>query len=214
VLVGDFLYSRAFQMLVKVGNLSIMQIMSDATNLIAEGEVLQLVNAGNPETSEDSYYQVIHFKTAQLFEAAAQLAAVIAEPTEQDREASRLYGYHLGMAFQLVDDMLDYSGDVDALGKNLGDDLAEGKPTLPLIYTLQNGSADEQALVHHAILHKDASQLKKIIVAVNHSGGLEYTRDKAKYHVDQALHQLNGFPCSVYRQALEELAIFAVERSN
>ncbi len=214
VLVGDFLYSRAFQMLVKVGNLPIMNIMSDTTNTIAEGEVLQLVNAGDPDTSEQRYLQVIHFKTAQLFEAAAQLGAIIAAGNPAQIEACRLYAYHLGMAFQLVDDALDYSGSSAELGKNVGDDLAEGKPTLPLIYTLQHGSEGEKQLVHSAILNKDASQLQEIIAATQRCGALDYTYQQADQHIQQALGALSAWPNSSYRQALQDLARFALARKQ
>jgi len=214
VLVGDFLYSRAFQMLVTVGDLRIMQIMSDATNTIAEGEVLQLVLAGDPQTTEAHYFRVIHFKTAQLFEAAAQVGAMAATRNPAQIEACRLYAYHLGMAFQLIDDVLDYSGSSATLGKNVGDDLAEGKPTLPLIYTLQHGNEAEKQLVQQAILHKDASQLNAIIAATQRCGALDYTHQLARQHSEQALAALTGWPSSAYTQALQDLAIFALDRQQ
>ena len=213
VLVGDFLYSRAFQMLVQVGNLRIMQIMADATNIIAEGEVLQLVNAGDPDTSEASYLRVIHFKTARLFEAAAELGAIIAGADSDSVERCRRYAYHLGMAFQLVDDALDYSGSKETMGKNVGDDLAEGKPTLPLIYTLQHGDPAEKLLVEQAIRGKDASQLEAIVSAVNRCGALDYTTRQAAQHRDQALQAVDKLPDSVYCQALRQLADFSIQRS-
>lgn len=214
VLVGDFLYSRAFQMLVSVGSLHIMQIMSDATNTIAEGEVLQLVNAGNPDTSEANYLQVIHFKTACLFEAAAQLGAIVAGGSDDCIEQCRRYAYHLGMAFQLIDDALDYSGSSDELGKNVGDDLAEGKPTLPLIYILQHGNAVEKQLVHRSIVDKNNQHLAAIIAAAQRCGALDYTHQCAQDHVKQALAAIATWPGSPYTQALQDLAHFALARKQ
>jgi octaprenyl-diphosphate synthase len=213
VLVGDFLYSRAFQMMVSIGNMRVMDIMSEATNVIAEGEVLQLVNAGDPDTTEERYLKVIHFKTAKLFEAAAQLGAVIAGNQADNTETFRQYGYHLGMAFQLVDDMLDYSGSSAELGKNIGDDLAEGKPTLPLIYTLQNGSSEDQLLIRHAITHKDGSCLTQVIEAVQRSHALRHTRLKAEQERDKAIVAITELAESKYKQALVSLAEFSVSRS-
>ncbi len=212
VLVGDFLYSRAFQMMVAIGNMSVMDIMSEATNVIAEGEVLQLVNAGDPDTDEQRYLDVIHFKTAKLFEAAAELGAVIADTDTTTREQLRLYGYHLGMAFQLVDDILDYSGNSEELGKNVGDDLAEGKPTLPLIYAMQHGSDSEATLIREAILNKDKQQLDAIVAAVSNSGALDYCRAKASAEQQAAIEQLSTLPDSKYRRALVELAEFSTQR--
>jgi len=213
VLVGDFLYSRAFQMMVSIGNMRVMDIMSEATNVIAEGEVLQLVNAGDPDTTEECYLKVIHFKTAKLFEAAAQLGAVIAGDQPTSSEALRRYGYHLGMAFQLIDDMLDYSGSSAELGKNIGDDLAEGKPTLPLIYTLQRGSAADQQLIRAAITNKDGSQLARVVDAVQRSRALDATRRKAEQERDHAIQAITTLTESVYKQALVSLAEFSVSRS-
>ena len=213
VLVGDFLYSRAFQMMVAIGNMRVMDIMSEATNVIAEGEVLQLVNAGDPNTTEERYLKVIHFKTAKLFEAAAQLGAVIAGDQDATIEAFRRYGYHLGMAFQLIDDMLDYSGSSSELGKNVGDDLAEGKPTLPLIYALKNGSAKDQELIRQAITNKDGSQLAQVVDAVKRSHALTDTRLKAEQERDLAIAALATLSDSTYKQALISLAQFSVSRS-
>jgi len=213
VLVGDFLYSRAFQMMVAIGNMRVMDIMSEATNVIAEGEVLQLVNAGDPDTTEERYFRVIHFKTAKLFEAAAQLGAIIAGDKPALTEAMRQYGYHLGMAFQLIDDMLDYSGSSSELGKNVGDDLAEGKPTLPLIYTMRNGSSKDRELIRHAITNKDGSQLAKVIEAVHRSKALHDTLLRAEQERESAIESIAGMPESNYKQALISLAQFAVVRS-
>ena len=200
-------------MMVAIGNMRVMDIMSEATNVIAEGEVLQLVNAGDPDTTEERYLKVIHFKTAKLFEAAAQLGAVIAGNNPALTESFRQYGYHLGMAFQLIDDMLDYSGSTSELGKNVGDDLAEGKPTLPLIYTLQNGSAADQQLIRQVIINKDSSQLAQIIEAVHRSKALDKTRRKAEQEKDLAIKAIASIPESNYKQALVSLAQFSVDRS-
>jgi octaprenyl-diphosphate synthase len=213
VLVGDFLYSRAFQMMVSIGNMRVMDIMSEATNVIAEGEVLQLINAGDPDTTEERYLTVIHFKTAKLFEAAAQLGAVIAGDSPNSTEALRLYGYHLGMAFQLIDDMLDYSGSSAELGKNIGDDLAEGKPTLPLIYTMKNGSQEDRLLIKRVIASKDRTQLANVVEAVHRSQALDDTRIKAEHEKDSAVLAIAALPESVYKQALVSLAEFSVRRS-
>ena len=212
VLVGDFLYSRAFQMMVALGNMRVMAIMSEATNVIAEGEVLQLVNAGDTETSEQRYLTVIHYKTAKLFEAAAQLGAVVAGANDNQVIQFGRYGYHLGMAFQLIDDALDYSGDTHMLGKNIGDDLAEGKPTLPLIYTLQHGNPTEQALVRDAIGNKSASELNAIVAAVKRCGALDYTCAQAEQQRLSAEQALSGLATTPYQQALVELAGFSVAR--
>jgi len=212
VLVGDFLYSRAFQMLVEVGDLRVMRLMSDATNVIAEGEVLQLANAGNPDTSEDSYFQVIDFKTARLFAVASQLAAVISDSTETVIDGCCRYGHHLGLSFQLVDDLLDYTGESSALGKNVGDDLAEGKPTLPLIYTLRHGSPQQRQLVSDAIRNKDGTRLDEVVQAVQQCGALEYTRQQALTQRALALAALADLPASPRLAPLEALAHFSVDR--
>lgn len=214
VLVGDFLYSRAFQMMVAIGNMQVMDILSEATNVIAEGEVLQLVNAGDPDTTEQRYLDVIHFKTAKLFEAATLLGAIIATTDEKHHHALCRYGYHLGMAFQLVDDLLDYSGETTSLGKNVGDDLAEGKPTLPLIHTLQTGSPTDRQLVREAILQKNNTVLDSIIEAVRRSGALDYTRQKAETERNHAIDAIAGLPGSRFKDRLTDLACFAVNRNT
>jgi octaprenyl-diphosphate synthase len=212
VLVGDFLYSRAFQMLVSLGDLQIMSVMANATNLVAEGEVLQLVHAGDINTNEASYRRVIQCKTAQLFEAAAECGALLAGANDETRREIARYGQHLGMAFQLVDDVLDYSGTTDDLGKNIGDDLAEGKPTLPLIYTLLHGSESEIALVKHAIETKTAANLVQIIALIQNNGALEYTQQAAMREVESALACLDCVPASRWKDEMIALAQFAVLR--
>jgi octaprenyl-diphosphate synthase len=213
VLVGDFLYSRAFQMMVRLGQPRIMAIMADATNVIAEGEVLQLMNAGDPDTTEARYLDVIYRKTARLFEAGAQIAAVIAGADTDIENALARYGRHLGNAFQLVDDSLDYLGDPATRGKNVGDDLAEGKPTLPVIYALQHGTEEQRTLLHRAISESSLDQIEAVIAAIETSGGLEYTSQLAQREVDQALVALEPLPESVHKEALKKLAAFAISRS-
>lgn len=214
VLVGDFLYSRAFQMLVAIDSMAIMRIMADTTNIISEGEVQQLINAGNPDTSEAAYLEVIRKKTAQLFEAAAQTGAILAgaPPTQQD--AARHFGYHLGMAFQLVDDVLDYSGQSNELGKNIGDDLAEGKPTLPLIHAMQQGTAEQTAMIRSAIEKGTLEQLEPISDAIHSTGALDYTLACAAQHTKQARAHLAHFTDSPERRALAELTEFALQRKS
>ena len=180
VLVGDFLYSRAFQMMVEAQDMRVMQILSEATNVIAEGEVLQLLNCHDPETSEEQYFEVIRSKTAKLFEAAAQLGAVLSQQDAVLEEAMCIYGRHLGTAFQLVDDVLDYSADSDAIGKNVGDDLEEGKPTLPLIYVLKYGSTAQKTVVSNAIKQGGKEQIEAVCLAINETGALDYTLQAAK----------------------------------
>lgn len=214
VLVGDFLYSRAFEMLVELGQMPIMQVMASATNIISEGEVLQLVNAGDASTDEARYRQVISNKTAKLFEAATHSAAILAGASDEQVAAMAAYGHHLGMAFQLIDDVLDYAGSADEMGKNVGDDLAEGKPTLPLIYTLAHGSEQARKLVHKAITEKTATDLTAIASEIAGNGALDYTRAAAEHEVTQALNQLAALPDSLYKTALAELANFAVERRH
>ncbi len=213
VLVGDFLYSRAFQMMVAIGNMSIMQILSDTTNTISEGEVQQLVNAKDPSVSEDNYLNVIYKKTGALFEAACEAAAVLAEADEVQREALKRYGYHLGLAFQLVDDALDYEGDSEALGKNVGDDLAEGKPTLPLIYAMREGSQAQADLIANAIRTGAADQLDAIVEIVKDTGALQYTADSARQQANLAIQQLSHLPDSPYKEAMIELAEFSIGRN-
>ena len=214
VLVGDFLYSRSFQMMVDIGNMRVMQILADATNTIAAGEVMQLMNVHDPETSEADYQQVIYRKTARLFEAGAQIAAVLAGRDANDEAAMVKYGQHLGTAFQLVDDALDYSASADELGKNLGDDLAEGKATLPLIYAMRGGSDVQRALIRDAILSGGLEKMDEIQHIIRSTGALEYTAGKAREAADAAIGVLAGIPDSEYRQALLSLAEFAVQRRS
>jgi octaprenyl-diphosphate synthase len=212
VLVGDFLYSRAFQMLVALGDMQIMQIMADTTNTIAEGEVLQLVNAGDLSTNEERYRRVIACKTAQLFEAAARCGAIIAGADTEIQKELAQYGHHLGMAFQLIDDVLDYTGDSAEMGKNIGDDLAEGKLTLPLIYTLQFGEAADVQCIRDAIAHKNTEHLSRIIQIVQNNGALQYAEQAALREVESALGCLHTLPASHYRDELSALAHFAIKR--
>lgn len=214
VLVGDFLYSRAFQILVAIGNMSIMRIIADATNTLSEGEVQQLINAGDPDLSEEAYYSVIYKKTARLFEAASESGALLAGATEQQQDDLRRYGYHLGMAFQLMDDMLDYQGNAEEMGKNVGDDLAEGKPTLPLIYAIKHSSAEDSELIRTAIKEQSATELTRIIDILHASGALDYTRKKAEEHALQAAQNLGSLPDTPELKAMQELAQFAINRNH
>ena len=202
VLVGDFLYSRAFQMMVEMGRMRVMQILADATNTIASGEVLQLMNVHDPDVSEAAYRKVIYRKTARLFEAGAQIAAVLAERDPNDESAMICYGQNLGTAFQLVDDALDYDASPEELGKNLGDDLAEGKPTLPLIYAMQNGSDSERNMIRLAIEQGSIDKLDEIHSVVESTGALEYTAACAQEAADMAINALSGIPDSDYKQAM------------
>lgn len=212
VLVGDFLYSRAFQMMVDIDSMRVMQILADATNTIAAGEVMQLMNVHDPDTSEEAYRQVIYRKTARLFEAGAQIAAVLGGRNAADEDAMLRYGRHLGTAFQLVDDALDFNASAEELGKNLGDDLAEGKATLPLIYAMENGTTDEQALIREAIIEGGLEHLGAITAIIESTGALQYTADCARQAADMAIDALADIPESEYRQALVAIASFAVKR--
>ncbi|KTD97641.1 MULTISPECIES: octaprenyl diphosphate synthase [unclassified Pseudoalteromonas] len=215
VLVGDFIYTRSFQLMVGLGKMQIMQILADATNIIAEGEVLQLMNCNDPDTTEASYMQVIYSKTAKLFEAATGLAAIITDNDEATLNALNLYGMHLGTAFQLVDDVLDYNADADQLGKNIGDDLAEGKPTLPLIYAMQHGNSEQKQLIRDAIEHSNGmDNLEAILDALKHTNALEFTMKKAELEADKAIACLNFLPESDYKHALVSLARIAVDRDH
>lgn len=214
VLVGDFLYSRAFQMMVAIRDMEIMQILSDTTNTISEGEVQQLVNAKDPSVTEENYLNVIYKKTGALFEAACETAAVLSDASAPQKEALKRYGYHLGLAFQLVDDALDYEGDAEALGKNVGDDLAEGKPTLPLIYAMREGDQKEAELIAQAIREGGLDQLDTIVDIVKRSGALEYTAESARQQADLAIEQLQLLPDSPYKQAMAELAEFSIGRNH
>ena len=213
VLVGDYLYSRAFQMMVDLGDMRVQGVMADATNTIAEGEVLQLMNANDPETTETRYFEVIYRKTAKLFEAGAQVAAIVAGATPEVEAAMVAYGRHLGTAFQLVDDSLDYNADREQLGKNLGDDLAEGKPTLPLIYAMTHGSPEVAALLRRAIEGGGLDELDAVTRAIESSGGLEYTARLARREAELAKDALSRLPESAYVGSLRGLADFAVGRT-
>ncbi|MES2900738.1 MAG: octaprenyl diphosphate synthase [Pseudomonadota bacterium] len=214
VLVGDFLYSRAFQMMVGLDSMRVMQILSDATNVIAEGEVLQLLNMHDPDVSQESYLKVIRSKTAKLFEAAAELGALISGANDVQIAAAGEYGRSLGTAFQLIDDVLDYAGDADAIGKNVGDDLREGKPTLPLIYLMENGTAEQRELVRNCIEQGDEKNFDSILAAITSSGALEYTRGQAEAAASRAAEAVAGLPESVYKQSLLQLCSFAVDRNH
>lgn len=213
VLVGDFLYSRSFQMMVAIGSLRVMEIMADTTNRIAEGEVMQLLNCHDPDTTEERYLEVIRCKTARLFEAAAQLGAVLAGRPAAEEQALAAYGLHLGMAFQLVDDLLDYSSSNAELGKNIGDDLAEGKPTLPLIHAIRHGDAEQAALIREAIVEGGREHIVAITQAIESTGAIAYTAQLARDQADQAIAALARIADSVYKEALVGLAKFSVNRS-
>jgi len=214
VLVGDFLYSRAFEMMVEIDRMQIMAILSKATNTIAEGEVLQLLNCHDPDTTEERYLEVIHSKTAKLFEAAAELAAVICDRPAEEQQAMAKYGMHLGCAFQLIDDVLDYTSSAEDMGKNLGDDLAEGKPTLPLIYTMRKGNEEQSKMVREAIESGGLDKIKQIHEAIHSSGAIEYTSDCAKNEAKLAIEALHFLPDSKYKESLIFLANFSVERNH
>ena len=213
VLVGDFLYSRAFQMMVDVNSMRVMDIMASTTNTIAEGEVMQLLNCNDPDTTEERYFNVIHCKTAKLFQAAAQLGAVLAGQPQSVETAMAEYGLHLGVAFQLVDDILDYCGSSEEIGKNLGDDLAEGKPTLPLIYAMKHGSAEQQQLIRTAIEHSQRDHIESVIQAVESTGAINYTAEIAKAETHHAISALDNLSESVYKDALIGLAEFSISRT-
>lgn len=214
VLVGDFLYSRAFQMMVGVNRMRVLDVLADATNVIAEGEVLQLMNMHDPDLAVDDYLRVIRFKTAKLFEASARLGAVLAGADTVVEEACADYGRSLGTAFQLVDDLLDYEGDTSALGKNVGNDLREGKPTLPLLVAMARSSDDERQLIRHAIEHGEPDRLDEILAIVRRTGALTTTRDAARAEADKADRALSALPDSAARKALLELSARSVERSS
>ncbi len=212
VLVGDFLYSRAFQMMVTVGSMRIMQVLADATNVIAEGEVLQLMNCRNADISVDDYLRVIRYKTAKLFEAAGRLGAIIAGASPQVEEALASYGMHLGTAFQLIDDVLDYSGQEAETGKHLGDDLAEGKPTLPLIHVMVHGNQAAAARVRQAIENGNGDDFAEILAIVRASGALEAAHEHGVREAELAKKALSALPDSKFRETLLEFAAFAVSR--
>lgn len=214
VLVGDFLYSRAFQMMVAVKDMRVMQVLSDATNVIAEGEVLQLMNCHDAEVDEERYMQVIHYKTAKLFEAAAQLGAIVGGADETLESCLAIYGMHLGTAFQLIDDVLDYSGQETDTGKHLGDDLAEGKPTLPLIYVMQHGTSEQAACVRHAIEQGGRKDFPAVLDAIHQSGALDHARRRAQQEAWLAREAILPLGDSNYKKALLQLTFFAVERNH
>jgi len=217
VLVGDFLYSRAFQMMVAPNDLRIMQILSDATNTIAEGEVLQLLNMHDPEVNEESYLQVIRYKTAKLFEASSELGAILTKASDAEREQAAAFGRHIGTAFQLMDDLLDYTASAAQMGKNAGDDLREGKPTLPLIYLLENGSAEERLLVRAAIeQNQDLPEdiFEQILLAVQNSGALDYTQAAAQHEAKLALDCIAAFPKNDATDALLALCDYSITRQT
>lgn len=212
VLVGDFLYSRSFQMMVETGVLGILDVLAHATNTIAEGEVLQLMNCNNPDITESDYMEVVYRKTAKLFEVGTRIGAILAEFDDAGEQALISYGRHLGLAFQLVDDALDYDATTEELGKNIGDDLAEGKPTLPLIYAMDHGTAAERHMIREAIETSGTQNLTSIQLAIETSGGLRYTAERAQDEAELAVKALQGLPDSDYKKALASLAHFAVNR--
>ncbi|MDI4632670.1 octaprenyl diphosphate synthase [Pelomonas sp. V22] len=214
VLVGDFLYSRAFQMMVSVDRMRVLEVLAEATNVIAEGEVLQLMNMHDPDVSVDSYLRVIRYKTAKLFEASARLGAVLAEASAEIEEACAAYGRSLGTAFQLIDDLLDYEGDSHELGKNVGDDLREGKPTLPLLIAMERGSPEQRQLIRHAIEHGEVERLGDIVQIVRSTGAIEATRLAARAEAQKASDAINALPRNKWRESLLEFAVQSVERTS
>ena len=214
VLVGDFVYSRAFQMMVSVDSMRVLEVLAEATNVIAEGEVLQLMNMHDPNLRVDEYLRVIRFKTAKLFEASARLGAVLSGASADVEESCADYGRSLGTAFQLVDDLLDYEGSTSELGKNVGDDLREGKPTLPLLIAMERVGEEPREMMRHAIEHGEVERLAEIVAIVRDTGALAATRDAARAEADKAAGSLSVLPGSAYREALLELCVRSVERSS
>ena len=214
VLVGDFVYSRAFQMMVSVDSMRVLEVLAEATNVIAEGEVLQLMNMHDPNLRVDEYLRVIRFKTAKLFEASARLGAVLSGASPDVEESCADYGRSLGTAFQLVDDLLDYEGSTSELGKNVGDDLREGKPTLPLLIAMERVGGEPREMMRHAIEHGEVERLAEIVAIVRGTGALAATRDAARAEADKAAGSLSVLPASAYREALLELCVRSVERSS
>jgi octaprenyl-diphosphate synthase len=214
VLVGDFLYSRAFQMMVSTNRLRVMDVLAEATNVIAEGEVLQLMNMHDPDISVDDYLKVIEYKTAKLFEASARLGAVLMDAPKELEEACASYGRTLGTAFQLIDDLLDYEGSTAELGKNIGDDLREGKPTLPLLVAMQRGTAEQRDLIREAIIHGEVERMPQIVEIVKATGALEATREAALAQAELAKQCLTELPASEFKDALLELALASIHRSS
>jgi octaprenyl-diphosphate synthase len=214
VLVGDFLYSRAFEMMVDINDMRVMQILATTTNVIAEGEVMQLMNVHDAETSEAQYLEVIHCKTAKLFEAATQLGAVLCNRNEEEVQAMASYGRYLGAAFQLIDDVMDYSSNSEQMGKNVGDDLAEGKPTLPLIYAMQNGSAEQAAVIRSAIENGGYGKIEEVQAIVQQTGALTYTEKMAQQQAQQAIAAFACVPDSASKIILENIARLSVYRNH
>ncbi|MGB9095700.1 octaprenyl diphosphate synthase [Erwinia sp.] len=213
VLVGDFIYTRAFQMMTSLGSLRVLALMSEAVNVIAEGEVLQLMNCNDPDITEESYMRVIYSKTARLFEAAAQSSAILAEAAPEQEKALQDYGRYIGTAFQLIDDLLDYSADGKTLGKNVGDDLSEGKPTLPLLHAMRNGSPEQSQMIREAIEQGNGRHLlEPVLETMRQCGSLEWTRQAAEHEADKAIAALKALPESPWRSALEALAHMSVQR--
>ena len=213
VLVGDFLYSRAFQMMLRVDDMRVMEVLAEATNTIAEGEVLQRLNVHNADTDEVRYLEVVRRKTAKLFEAATRLGAILGRVAPEIEEGLAQYGVHVGTAFQLIDDVLDYSGDLNETGKNLGDDLNEGKPTLPLIYAMRKGSTAQAQAVRHAIENGGRDEFEAVLEAITNTGALDYAREQAKCEAATACAAIERLPNSKYRDSLLQLAKFAVDRN-
>lgn len=214
VLVGDFLYTRAFELMVNCNNMRILEVMASATNIIAEGEVLQLLNIGNTDITEEQYLHVIQYKTAKLFEAAAQIGALIAKANPLQEQALREYGMHLGTAFQIIDDILDYSGNTEETGKNVGDDLSEGKPTLPLIYVMRQGNSQDAELVKHALENTDRAHFASVLKAVQNSGAIEYAKSEAVIACKNAIKALSPLESNEVIEAMIQLAEGSVSRLN
>nr|WP_319555580.1 octaprenyl diphosphate synthase [uncultured Vibrio sp.] len=215
VLVGDFIYTRSFQMMTELGSMKILQLMSNAVNVIAEGEVQQLMNCNNPDTTEESYMQVIYSKTARLFESATQIGAILTDAPENVEIALQNYGKYLGTAFQLIDDVMDYTSDGDDMGKNVGDDLAEGKPTLPLLHAMRNTTPENAQMIREAIEKANGmDRLDDILAVMKEAGSLEYTTQKALDEADKAIEELSVLPESEYKEALITLAHVAVKRTR
>ncbi|QHM73680.1 octaprenyl diphosphate synthase [Mixta intestinalis] len=215
VLVGDFIYTRAFQMMTSLGSLRVLELMSEAVNVIAEGEVLQLMNCNDPDITEESYMHVIYSKTARLFEAAAQSSGILAGATAAEEQALQAYGRYIGTAFQLIDDLLDYSADGQTLGKNVGDDLSEGKPTLPLLHAMRHGNTQQAAMIREAIEQGNGRHLlEPVLETMRQCGSLEWTRNRAEEEADKAIAALQALPESPWRSALEALAHMAVQRDS
>ena len=213
VLVGDFLYSRAFEMMIDVESMKVMQILAETTNVIAEGEVMQLMNCHDADTTEQRYLDVIHAKTAKLFEAATRLGAILCARSVEEEESMASYGMHLGTAFQLIDDVLDYSSSSEEMGKNVGDDLAEGKPTLPLIFAMRNGNAEQSSIVRKAIEEGGIEYIDEVMAAINATGAIEYTEQTARKEAELAIQCIEHLPESAYKAALQDLARFSIDRS-